>query len=914
MRSFNRCTLSLTRGLGLACTMTALLVSTGCSSGDNKPLSSANSPFSDSGSNNNETGLNTNGESASASGKAIEVPSGNATELVEFVKRMFQQKPDRQQGMVMADAILEATGRILDDGQATDEQRRFAAESKLHVLVQLGQTNAPGIQQKVINLGKQLSVDSDKVLAQQGKLILFEFTLQSIMSGENKDYDSFKANAMQWLEEGDDSAATFRVIYRTADTLQQLDLAEDASEIFQKLGTKFKDSSDENLAKEALNILQLAEVFQANLDIKMQDMVLKGVSAFGPIKESVTSLLAMENPGGVLFNRVRQVAEFLEQSNFTEQAMEIYIALESAYKDNPDENIREVVYYNITRSIVRLKLIGGKVDVQGIVTSDGSPINWPDYQDKVVLLTFWAAWNFNSVQEMWLTDLLEKYQQYHGDGFEVIGVNLDEKPKLYDEFIKEGIQETLHIDEFPWITLRTADPDQVGFDTPLAVTCGISSLPSTVLIGRDGRVLATNIGGPALKTLLGKHAGNAGDETPSESEDAPADETPAGSEDAPASGDSSSLDGNRLFTSLAMLKTIAFPSFFSATMLLVDEDEEQAEDNPYLASPGLSTLELIDYLLDMQEKPRSIRHRKGFAEAVSEAAERVLAAEAADRYHLIAVESKIQILHEVASLGNDNADALLVRFAEAMKDDDRPKIAAWIRFLQIERAMLEIDQLPLDQVPGKLDAMQEYLAAEKLGGLHLRLASATVHGINRLEDAEQKENYFQVFGKLFGTSTDKTLVAYGRKIAKVPSTSASQLVGKPLELDGETELGVELDWKSYRGKVVLVDFWATWCGPCLREMPNVRALHKRLKKQGFTVLAVNLDRNQEDLAKFLEENNLPWTNLVDKGAQQAATRYGVRAIPTMMVIDQQGKIVAVSHRVADVTGTIEKLLKKPAEE
>jgi peroxiredoxin len=77
------------------------------------------------------------------------------------------------------------------------------------------------------------------------------------------------------------------------------------------------------------------------------------------------------------------------------------------------------------------------------------------------------------------------------------------------------------------------------------------------------------------------------------------------------------------------------------------------------------------------------------------------------------------------------------------------------------------------------------------------------------------------------------------------------------------------------------------------------------------VLAVNLDRNQEDLAKFLEENDVPWTNLIAEGARQAATRYGVRSIPTMMVIDQQGNVAAVAHRVAEVSGTIEKLLKKP---
>jgi thiol-disulfide isomerase/thioredoxin len=351
------------------------------------------------------------------------------------------------------------------------------------------------------------------------------------------------------------------------------------------------------------------------------------------------------------------------------------------------------------------------------------------------------------------------------------------------------------------------------------------------------------------------------------------------------------------------------PSLLTGGILFDDEAEaDKPEANPYRAAAGLSTLELVDYLLDMQEKPRTIRHRPGFAEAVSAAADRLLGAEASDKAQQIAAEVKVEILHEVASLGRKTADAELQAFVLAMKDDQREAIQQLVRFLDHEQRMLAIDDVPLDDVTGQLDSVQKYLTAEKLAARHLRLASATVHGINRLEDNEQREKYFQSFGALFAKSTDKTLSAYGRKIAKAPGTSDSKLVGNDLELSGLTELGVEIDWKAYRGKVVLVDFWATWCGPCIREMPHVRELHEKLGKQGFVVLGVNLDRKPEALAEFLKENKLPWSNLVDEGAQQAATKYGVRAIPTMMVINQQGKIAAVGHRVGGLKATIEKLL------
>ncbi len=869
-----------------------LLVVPGCSSDDNKPRSSENSKFS--GSTDGQEQSNTDSEVVEALSGPIEVPDGDATAMLAFIDKTMNPGPTNpQDALIMATAILEATDRILDDKQATEQQRRRAAEIKLVILSQLQEMKAPGIQQMVLEFSKTMSIDSDEQLAQQGKQMLFMFSIQAVMTGEDKDYEGFKKKVLAWISElGGDSPDIFNLVYRSALALQAVDREEEAAEIFQQLGTTFKDSSNPELAAEAINILQLAEVFRADLDIKMEDMSLKGVSAYGPIKESVTYLLAMENPGGMIFDRVRGVAEILERGNFTEQATEIYQAIETTFRDHPDEEIREAVDDLITRSIVRIGLIGKAVEVEGINTSDGSRIDWSHFQDRVVLLSFWASWDLPSLHT--LPELLQQYNQYHEKGFEVIGVNIDDNPQLFDAFTKEGIKEVLEVDAFPWITITTTDPDQRGFDTPLAITCGISSIPSTVLFGRDGRIVATNVGGDSLKQLLIKLL----DEPASETDSSPAEEN------------NSSLEIKKLFSSLAALRALSNP--WSTSLLLIDEEETaDSEDNPYLAPAGLSALDLVDYLLDMLEKPRSIRRRPGFAEAVSEAADRLLAAETSDRYHVIAVESKVQVLHELASLGNKRADGMLVLLMEKLKDDKRPRIAAQVHFLKIEQEMLKIDELPLEQVPGKLDAMQQYLAAEKLLGRHLRIASATVHGINRLEDPEQKEKYFQAFGKIFTTSTDKTLASYGKKIASSPSSSPSDLVGKPLALEGETELGVALDWKSYRGKVVLLDFWATWCGPCLREMPNVRAIHKRLEKQGFTVLAINLDRKPEDLEKFLEENEFPWTNLIAEGAREAATRYGVRAIPTMMVIDQQGNVAAVAHRVAEVSGTIEKLLKKP---
>jgi len=822
--------------------------------------------------------------------EAIVVPDGSPTELTAFINQVSKQVPETpEQAIQVGTAMLSAAEKMLAHADASPEDRQIAVGHKMRVLRGMAELGLPGMLEKVKAFGQELAVDDDPLLARQGKQLLFGFAINSIMTGQNQDFEGFKQMALSSLDGADDDIDTFNLIHQAALTLQSVDRSEDAGELFQKLGETFKDSEIEELAREARNILQLAEVFKADLEIKMKELELKGLVAYPPILQSVTDLLALEDPGPTIFERVRLVAEFLEIRDLTEQAKQVYMALEEAYKDNPDPNVQEVVEEMVSRSIVRLDLLGNPLEVDGINMDDGSRIDWEQYRGKVVLIDFWATWCRPCITQF--TELLELHEMYYDRGFEVLAVNIDDNPGLVDAFNKRGIQEILNRETFPWTTITTSDPDARGFDTPLAIRCGVSKLPFTVLVDREGIVVATNVGGPVLKKELIRLLGKAAES----------------SDDAPVASDSSA---NQLRSFMSLVPLLASrPSLLTGGILFDDEAEaDKPEANPYRAAAGLSTLELVDYLLDMQEKPRTIRHRPGFAEAVSAAADRLLGAEASDKAQQIAAEVKVEILHEVASLGRKTADAELQAFVLAMKDDQREAIQQLVRFLDHEQRMLAIDDVPLDDVTGQLDSVQKYLTAEKLAARHLRLASATVHGINRLEDNEQREKYFQSFGALFAKSTDKTLSAYGRKIAKAPGTSDSKLVGNDLELSGLTELGVEIDWKAYRGKVVLVDFWATWCGPCIREMPHVRELHEKLGKQGFVVLGVNLDRKPEALAEFLKENKLPWSNLVDEGAQQAATKYGVRAIPTMMVINQQGKIAAVGHRVGGLKATIEKLL------
>ena len=130
--------------------------------------------------------------------------------------------------------------------------------------------------------------------------------------------------------------------------------------------------------------------------------------------------------------------------------------------------------------------------------------------------------------------------------------------------------------------------------------------------------------------------------------------------------------------------------------------------------------------------------------------------------------------------------------------------------------------------------------------------------------------------------------------------------------------GKKIKLSKFRGKMVLVDFWASWCGPCRRENPNVVQVYEKYSKEkfengkGLVILSVSLDRNEEPWKKAIESDNLSWkTHGWDKDGS-VSRLYGVSSIPMAFLIDGDGKIVASG---GDVRGmklhlTLDELLKK----
>jgi len=262
------------------------------------------------------------------------------------------------------------------------------------------------------------------------------------------------------------------------------------------------------------------------------------------------------------------------------------------------------------------------------------------------------------------------------------------------------------------------------------------------------------------------------------------------------------------------------------------------------------------------------------------------------------------LLSVAVRLGNTNAVERLGKIEQARLED--PKLSEderlQLRVEQVQRAASakaggDPKAMLREMEAGVRTLQREFPKRTELSGLMLQVADAHLnHGdvekarklaqdiIDAKPEPELKE------------AADELLTKLGR-------------VGKPLELKFKAVDGREVDLSAMKGKVVLVDFWATWCAPCMRELPNVKTTYDKLNPKGFEIIGISFDREIGKLKQVVEREKMAWPQYFEGNGEgnKYGEQFGISGIPTMWLVDKKGVLRELNAR-DDLTGKVEKLL------
>jgi peroxiredoxin len=225
--------------------------------------------------------------------------------------------------------------------------------------------------------------------------------------------------------------------------------------------------------------------------------------------------------------------------------------------------------------------------------------------------------------------------------------------------------------------------------------------------------------------------------------------------------------------------------------------------------------------------------------------------------------------------------------------------------LDLASNLVEYDVLYARHKGEKSEAVVEILLAK--GNLYLQVLNDPEKAIDVLKQIKQDHPEVQING-----NTDNLIEAV-QKMAEKKKIQGSLVVGAMFPDFNEKDIdGKPLSVANYKGKVVLIDFWATWCLPCQFELPNILDTYNKYHDRGFEVIGISLDEDRILLEKFLKNRGMTWPEYNDGKFwdTKLVFKYGISQLPTTFLLDGNGTIIGKDLRGDALEAAVAKILAK----
>jgi len=379
-----------------------------------------------------------------------------------------------------------------------------------------------------------------------------------------------------------------------------------------------------------------------------------------------------------------------------------------------------------------------------------------------------------------------------------------------------------------------------------------------------------------------------------------------------------------ILAAISLVVVLAWPLPSAAT----DEDANKPAAKPGQESPAAEKegLEVPEGTIEELQKyieglnriqpssslrPAAAELHKKRAAAELKACEKILAAKPTPEQAQAAVRGKLAALLLLGRLGDATAQN---RLEATVNEVEKLGLKDMVRDVQLAalKNLGEHASAMEDSEYGKLlERLKEFLKEGPGDTASARFAVSVALAAEQSNRPELAVNACRELGTLLAETKDANLA--GTAASMLGAARRLDLVGKPFALKGSTVAGRPLDWKKYRGKVVLIDFFATWCGPCREEIPNITKCYKAYRKRGFDVVSISIDRDRKDIEDYVEKEKHPWTVLLDRNEARGtdksmATYYGIFAIPQMILVGKDGNVLALNVRGEQLGKKLEELL------